>query len=327
MKIINSVGEEIRYDGLDYIREDNNNLLVKKDNKLVFTKCDLSLVQMRIILVCLSLIYKDDLSFKPVVFSAKNFLNIIGIGEKNSTFLNKELKAILSKPIETIDDTGWTIYSWFTKASCKKGKVEISINPELTPFLLNLRKNFTAYPLNFAVQINNKYNIKLYEIFSSVLGGNLSFAWHIGINEFKKLLNIKADREFFEIKQKILNKIETDMSKTDIKIDKIILRKKNRKVVELVFNIVRTKLKIRSDVQKILFNVKEQKLDISQKLIERYRQEYEEIDILKEIEKFEKWVVRKTNYKNLAEKDWTKEIGNWLKRKSDGRYFSDFLDI
>ena len=161
MKIINLIGQEKRneFDGLDYIIENNKNLLIKKDNKLIFTKCNLSLTQMKIILVSLGFIFKDDTSLKPLKLPAKKFLNIIGIGKENSNYLNKELKSILSNPIESVESDGWTIYSWFTKASCKKGVVEININTELKPLLLNLRKNFTAYPINHIIQMNSKYNI------------------------------------------------------------------------------------------------------------------------------------------------------------------------
>ncbi|RZD16024.1 MAG: RepB family plasmid replication initiator protein [Candidatus Acididesulfobacter guangdongensis] len=323
MKIINLIGEEKRneFDGLDYIREDNKNLLVKKDNKLVFTKCNLSLVQMKIILVCLGFIFKDDISFKPLRLPAKKFLNIIGVGKENSNYLNKEFKAILSKPIETIEEDCWTIYSWFTKASCKKGIVEISLNPELDPLLLNLRKNFTAYPVNHIIQMNSKYNIRLYEIFTSVLGGNLNFRWRVGIDEFKKLLSIE-NKKFKEINQMILNKI--NMTGTDLEIEEIGLIKQSKKVVKLVFNIVRKQSKIRSDVKKILFDAKNKRFAISDNLIKRYQEEYKEINIYEEIKKMENWAVRKSDYKNLTQKDWTEFIGEWLKRKAYGGYFEDF---
>ncbi len=323
MKIINLIGQEKRneFDGLDYIIENNKNLLIKKDNKLIFTKCNLSLTQMKIILVSLGFIFKDDTSLKPLKLPAKKFLNIIGIGKENSNYLNKELKSILSNPIESVESDGWTIYSWFTKASCKKGVVEININTELKPLLLNLRKNFTAYPINHIIQMNSKYNIRLYEIFASVLGGNLYFIWHVGIDKFKKLLNIE-NKKFKEIKQMILNKI--DMTGTDLEIEEIVLIKQYRKVVKLAFKIIRIKSKIRSAVQKILFDAKQQKFTISENLIKRYQEEYKEINVYEEIKKMEDWVVRKSDFKNLTKKDWTEFIGGWLKRKADGGYFEDF---
>jgi hypothetical protein len=50
----------ITNDGLDAYKAFKNNSVIKKDNDLIFARCNLSAAQIKILSVVLGQIYKDD---------------------------------------------------------------------------------------------------------------------------------------------------------------------------------------------------------------------------------------------------------------------------
>ncbi|MHB1697925.1 MAG: replication initiation protein [bacterium] len=299
--------------------------IIKKSNNLVLSKCNLSAIQQKILCIALSKIYKDDEELKPFSMPATDFLTLLKM-EENYTYIKKILKDFGNKPIEFYKDSkNWAIYSWFTSAECKNGIIKIKFNPDLSPFLLNLKKNFTQYSLDNILNLDSKYNIKLYEFFKSALGDKKTYILTVNVDEFKKLLNIEK-MPFFKVKQSILDNI--NLSGTDINI-KYKLIKKNKKVIKLSFKINKIeKLKILTN-NKIIFDyekkwfagLKESHLEY---YLELFNNEMTRQEILNELEKMANWIAKKTE--KLKNKDWTEEIEKWLERKYDGSHWSDYYD-
>ncbi len=310
----------ITNDELESYKFLQNNNVIKKDNDLIFARCDLSAVQIKILSVVLGQIYKDDCELKPFIMPTSKFLKIIGLGDENYSYLNFLLKDFIKKPIEAFrDNKNWKIYSWFTDAGCSNGNVEINLNPKLAPYLLNLKQKFTTYPLSQILNLKSKYDMKLYEVFVSVLGGNRSFIYAIAIDDFKKLLNIEK-MPFSKIKQSILDKI--NLKNADISAEYKAIKSGN-KVVKLSFLIKRTSKKILS--RKITFNPATLKFDgIEFGDIVFYETEFDGLDVDKEIEKLQDWIVRKADFENLKEKDWSIDIFNWLQRAWDRYAWNDY---
>jgi len=75
----------------------------------------------------------------------------IGI-EKQSTRINREPSfrwVPLFQLLEYHDDEGW---------------LEIQFNPQMTPYFLHLRENFTKVPLWHILEMDHKYSIRMYEL-------------------------------------------------------------------------------------------------------------------------------------------------------------------
>ncbi|MHB1664334.1 MAG: replication initiation protein [bacterium] len=312
----------ITNDELELFKLLKNNKIIKKDNDLIFTRCDLSAVQIKILSVVLGQIYKDDIEFKPFIIPAKEFLKIIGLGVENYSRLNTVLKDFFNKPIESFKNVkNWKIDGWFADANCSKGQVEINLNPELALYLLNLKQKFTTYSLDNILILKSKYDMKLYEVFVSVLGGNKSFIYTVEIDQFKKLLNIE-NMPFYKIKQSILSKI--NLKQIDIAMEYKSIKKAN-KTVKLSFYIKRIKEKISS--RKIIFNTQTKKLEgIEFGDIIFYETEFDGLDVEKEIKKMEDWILRKTNLNNIKEKDWSIDLFEWLQRSWDRCAWSEYYE-
>ncbi|MHB1664448.1 MAG: replication initiation protein [bacterium] len=295
-----------------------NSAIVKKSNNLIFSKCNLTLIQQKIICVALSQIYKDDNKLKPFIMPSEEFLNILGLGH-NYTYLKKTLKDFMNKPIEFFKDKkNWEIYSWFTSAKSKNGVVNINFNPELTPYLLNLKKKFTTYLLDNILDITSEYNIKLFEIFKSAIGNKKRYIYTINIDELKKMLIIEQ-MPFKEVKRSILNNINLTASGLDIEYKLI---KQNKKVIKLSFIIQKIeKEKVLITNNKILFDY-EKKWFIGLKeshlsnYIEMFTTNLNKNEILNELQKMAEWIYKKTD--KLENKDWTLDIEKWLEKVTYG---------
>ena len=93
--------------------------------------------------------------------------------------------------------------------------------------------------------------------------------------------------------------------------------------MKLSFLIKRTSKKILS--RKITFNPATLKFDgIEFGDIVWYSTEFDGLDVEKEIEKMQDWVVRKTDFNNLKEKDWSIDIFEWLQRAWDRYAWNDY---
>jgi hypothetical protein len=65
----------ITNDELESYKVFKNSGVIKKDNDLIFARCDLSAVQIKILSVILGQIYKDDDELKPLSLSSRFFVN------------------------------------------------------------------------------------------------------------------------------------------------------------------------------------------------------------------------------------------------------------
>ncbi|MHB1645617.1 MAG: replication initiation protein [bacterium] len=300
----------------------NEKSIVKKSNDLIFTSCDLSLIQQKIIAVALSTIYKEDNKLKPFIMPTAEFLTILNITGTNYTYLDKIIKNIADKPITKFvknnNKEKILRYYWFSITECGNGEVKLNFNTELAADLLNLKQKFTTYSLDNILILKSKYDIKLYEIFKSAIGSKKSYVYTVNIDDFKKLLNIEQI-PFYKIKQSILDNV--NLSGTDINIEYKLI-KQNKKVIKISFKIEKQeKLKILTD-NKIIFDY-EKKCFIGLK--ESHLKNYIEMfqidraEILNELVKMAEWIFKKTN--RLENKNWANDIEKWLEKAADGSNF------
>lgn len=130
-----------------------------------------------------------------------------------------------------------TMTGWFERAKVwENGKIELKINEDFSPYLIDLKKNYTQYLLIDTVKLKSKYSILLYKLMREAdKDKGKSIAILQGTpEEFKAWLGAPEDYEYKDLKRNILKKAVEEIN---LKIDdmdlEILQGRYGRKVVQV----------------------------------------------------------------------------------------------
>ncbi|MBF0233779.1 MAG: replication initiation protein [Desulfamplus sp.] len=215
--------------------------LVKKANSLVESHGhgSLTLTQQKIIVSIIAQIHKDDEAFRPYELSVSEFKNIAGIkGAGYYSELRRISEELVTKKIVLFLEGDTLVTTWFSSIKIvRKGKIEFRVDPNLKPFLLRLKRDFTKYELENVMKLKSKYSIRLYELLKRHQYQKQSFTWQVELEELKKMLGVEGGKypRVGDFKKRVLEDSKNEISeKTDILVDYKAI-KKGRSVVGFKF--------------------------------------------------------------------------------------------
>ena len=144
-------------------------VVVFQHNNLVEARYSLTLQEKKIILWLTSQIQQDDKDFKKHTLTVKDFMDLMGLtGHANYTELQKITLGLMKKVliIKEPEYKVTTQVSWLNSARYEEGEgfIRLSFAPEMHPFLLNLKKTFTAIKLSDLMQFKSIHAIRIYEL-------------------------------------------------------------------------------------------------------------------------------------------------------------------
>lgn len=234
--------------------------MVIKSNVLVEASYRLSSIEQKIILILATKIKKDDKEFREYYFNLRSMANFLGLNSNSDyEYLREVTKNLLSKVIEIKTEDALLQTHWLesVKYFDNNSTVELRFNPELKPFLLQLKKNFTKYQLKFAIQLKSKFSIRIYELLKQYegIGSRL-----LCLEDLRKYLGIRADEYslYSNFKNKVLKVAKKELNaKTDISFDFLEI-KTGRKVTDI--KIVVTSDKAPGKPSKLKVDINEQAL-------------------------------------------------------------------
>jgi len=187
------------------------NELVIKENSLVNARYKLNPIELKLVLYAIANIDRNDMDFWK--FSLK--ISDLGI---QSHMLKRAARSLMTKVFEIKEPGGWLMISWFSSIRYKEksGIIEMQFDPNLKPYLLQLKKNFTAYNLKSVLPMRSHYSIRLYELlkqYSKI--GHRTF----NIDDLRNILKIPGSYMWKDIKRQILDKAESEINQySDIEI-------------------------------------------------------------------------------------------------------------
>lgn len=239
--------------------------LVVKSNKLIQnTRFELSLTEQKAIAFICSMIKPPTpmecateqmkLNYE---FDIRNYCKVCGIdykGGKNYRDIKETIKKLADCSMWFHDEFGETeiLMRWlaYVKINKKSEKVEIELDRNIAPYLLNLKEKFTQYQLFYILTMKSAFSIRLYEIMKSFEFKGIGSKTY-EINELKNILKIEDKQSYQrypDLRRFVLDKAVNEINEqTDI-----IVRyepiKKGRKVIKILFNV---RLKVLEERSKI----------------------------------------------------------------------------
>ena len=154
----------------DKILDQYNSMIAVQHNNLVTAKYSMSLQQKRIMIWLISQIQPNDVEFKEHTLDIKQLISICRLsGESSYKEMKKITFSLIEKGIRIIDISNGKYdkeiqVSWLSSADYNHGKVKLSFNPKLKPYLLQLKQKFTAINLVDLMQFKSIYAIRIYEL-------------------------------------------------------------------------------------------------------------------------------------------------------------------
>jgi plasmid replication initiation protein len=223
--------------------------LVIKSNFLVEASYRLSAIEQKVVLTLATKIKKTDREFKQYLFNLRDLAHFLGL-ETNADYdyLRKITHNLLSKvlTLQKEDSTLQTHWLESVEYFDNKSTVGLRFNPDLKPFLIHLKNNFTKYHLKYAIQLKSRFSIRLYELLKQYenVGSRL-----FQLEELRDRLGIRSEEYplYGNFKAKVLKVAQKELKeKTDLsfKFEEI---KSGRKVTNLKFIITSKKIPDQSE--------------------------------------------------------------------------------
>jgi plasmid replication initiation protein len=219
---------------------------VVQSNKLVESRYSLTVGEQRLILAMVSKIHSDDLDFFKYEISLKELSDLMNIDLSNAYHeMDKITEKIMGRVLHIPQPDGTLLKAhWVSTALHKKNSVVLSFAPDLKPYLLHLKSEFTKCSLTIVNKFQSIYSIRIYQLLKQYK--------NIGYREFKivdlkAILGIKSDqyktykdfkkRILYQAKKEFENKDNRGNFQCDITFDLETIRE-GRRIERLKFTII-----------------------------------------------------------------------------------------
>lgn len=227
-----------RCNELEYHEVRANNNVVTKSNILIEANYKLTITEQKIVLFLVSKIRKDDDDFKTYTLPIKQFYELLGYkGNPKYSEMKKITKNLIGKVVEIKEEKKLKQMSWLSYVEYNEndGSVNLSFDPRLKPYLLQLKREFTSYKLKNVMELKSGYSIRVYEILKK---------WQtikeveIPLKELREMVGATdTHREYHNFKKRVLTTAQNEIEeKTDIAFDYEEI-KKGKRVVSIRFMI------------------------------------------------------------------------------------------
>lgn len=227
--------------------------IVTKSNTLIKARQSLTLQELRIIYMFISLISPDDQDFKPLRIQVKDIADFIGVQRKNYYNKVKEVVNNLSKKGVYIKKDKSELYiNWVSSSEYFTGKgfVELEFSQKMKPYLLQLKKQFTQFKLKNVMKLNSEYSMRIYEILKQ---DQFRHEVVYTLSDLRDMLGLSENtyKQISHFKDRILNRAQQELKEqTDIKFTYKDL-KQGRQIVGFKFNISKNSQIINQTIEDI----------------------------------------------------------------------------
>ena len=191
--------------------EIRKNTVVKANDLIQKSRFSLSLQQQKVVLYLISQITPIDEDFKLYEFSIVEFCKVCGIdydSGKNYADLKAAIKEIADKSVWIRLANGkQTLVRWIEKPYIddNSGIVQIKLDADMKPYLLQLKENFTQYELLWTLNFKSKYTIRLYELVKSIHYHELdTYSREFELEELRSMLGAETYKTYQTFKVRVL---------------------------------------------------------------------------------------------------------------------------
>ena len=211
----------------------DSNLIVQ-GNKLINARYKLGLQESRLMYAAMSLIKPEDEDFKKYKINISDLANYLGlVGGNIYTSIKKLTHNLISKSIVIEDEEGWKEFPLLTFAEYEKSdnSITLQFHPEMKPFLIQQKQNFTQAKLQNLIKYGSSYSSRIYLFLREYLAFKRR---DILVEDLKNKLELD-NYEYNDLKRRVLLPAQSEMEYySDIRFE-LIEHKQNKKIYKITF--------------------------------------------------------------------------------------------
>lgn len=222
-----------------HIKIKRDDALVVRHNKLIEARYKTTLQQQRIMLWLISEIRPEDRDFQVYRVTIKELAKYIGVDSNKNVYreIAEATGGMIGRVLEigSLKEERYLQVGLISSADYKVGEgyVDLSVDPKLRPYLLELKANFTKAYLRDLMAMKSVYSIRLYDLLNQYrkIGKR-----EIEIDALKEILGLgKKYKAYKNFKARVINSSVKEINeRTDLDID-FIERKRGKAVHAIDF--------------------------------------------------------------------------------------------
>ncbi|MEM7370769.1 MAG: replication initiation protein [Bacteroidota bacterium] len=262
--------------------------LIVKDNKLINARYSLSVAEMRLFLMMVAQVRREDKDFTTYRIRISDFMDKLETNSKSVYDRAKEKsKRLMEKVLEIEEPDGKLQIALLSSAKYYSGKgyVDLRFDPALKPYLLQLKEKFTSYDIKYVLKLQSAHSIRIYELLKQYerIGER-----KIEVDELKEMLDLVGKyRSYNYFKKRVILQAQEELAeKSDIRFEFEEL-KEGRRVTSIRFFIYQQRDKQRTaspvEVREADVSTELKSMGLSPKQISRFLTELPEDEIQKAI--------------------------------------------
>jgi plasmid replication initiation protein len=152
------------------MRMENKKTTIVEANSLLEAKHSFNLVELKMLLMALAKIKREDKDFSFYRIYTSEFRDLAAIKSNHAyyKYLRQIARSLRRKEIEIETEHGHLITGYFSDIELYKnhGYMDFYISPKMKPYLLDLvnKGNFTIYDIRNVINCKSVYSIRLYQL-------------------------------------------------------------------------------------------------------------------------------------------------------------------
>ena len=186
---------------------------VVKSNDLINARYDWTALQQRMILVMIAQLEPSDEDFGTQRIAIADLVDRAGLSSK--AYYERAAEAaeiLLDQKIYVRTDAGrWRGYNLLSYVEPHPGHIDARFNPDMRPFLLQLKRRFTRYILGHVLRFQSPYSVRIYEMamqFQDI--GHRT----IPLDDLRETLDVAAKYpRFYDFKRRILDQAVKEIAR------------------------------------------------------------------------------------------------------------------
>ena len=188
-----------------------------QSNALINARYEMTAFQKKILLYIISMIQPNDEDFKTYSLHVRDFVSDIDYKSKMLYGkLRQETKSLIGKVYEIEETDRLLQISILSEAIYVKGKgvIEVKFTPALKPYLLQLKKHFTATPLKYILSFKSVHSMRIYEMLQQFKSTGFFVE---KVHTLKHRLKIEHKYESYSaFKKYVILQAQKELAKTDM---------------------------------------------------------------------------------------------------------------
>lgn len=218
---------------------------VIQSNRLIEARYAMTIGEARLLLAMIAKIKPSDQTLAEYTLPLPELARMFGIDQSNIYDEIKKITKRLMGRVLQIQQTDGSLLlcHWVCRAVCRKGAVSLSFVPDMMPYLILLKKEFTVYEIEAVKNFNSIYSLRIYQLLKQYAGIGCR---EIALKELKEMLGLKPTQyaQWFNFKARIIEQAKKELEDPENNCDlsfRLETIKEGKKITRLKFFIQQRK--------------------------------------------------------------------------------------